>query len=91
MLLWNCVVATTTKWHMKHNKYTNKNINLHTCSAQLYITQPFGCCFCCYSVILLLQQKLHMINANRSNTSGQLEICSQMNPAQMSYEKSSFS
>ena len=59
MLLWNCVVATTTKWYMKHNKDMNKNINLHTCSVQLHITQSFCCCccFCHYSVILLLQQQ----------------------------------
>ena len=46
---------------MKHNKDMNKNMNLHTCSVQLYITQSFCCCccscFCCYSVILLLQQQ----------------------------------
>ena len=34
---------------------------------------------------------LHITNANRSITSGQLDICSQMYQAQMSYEKSSSS
>ena len=34
---------------------------------------------------------LHITNAKRSATSGQLDICSQMYPAQMSYEKSSSS
>ena len=33
--------------------------------------------------------KLHMRNAKSSTTSGQLDICSQMYPAQMSDEKSS--
>ena len=32
---------------------------------------------------------LHITNANRITTSGQLDICSQMYPAEMSYEKSS--
>ena len=32
---------------------------------------------------------LLITNANRSTISGQLDICSQMYPAQMSYEKSS--
>ena len=34
---------------------------------------------------------LHITNANRSTTSGQLDICSQMYPAQMSCKKSSSS
>ena len=34
---------------------------------------------------------LHMRNAIRSSTSGQLDMCNQMYPLQMSYEKSSYS
>ena len=78
---------------MKHNKDMNKNMNLHTCSVQLYIIQSFLLLL----VLLLLCNfvvaitTLHITNANRSTTSGQPDICSQMYPAQMSYEKSSFS
>ena len=76
---------------MKH-KDTNININLHTCSVQLYISHSF-----LFLLLLLLcnfvvaTTKLHMRNANRSTTSGQLDICSQMYPAQMYDEKSSSS
>ena len=57
LFMCNCVVAKTTKWYIKHNKDMNKNINLHTCFVQLYITQSFCCCCWSYSVILLLQQQ----------------------------------
>ena len=62
------------QWNDTWNTSTNKNINLHTCSVQLYI---------------IATTKLHIRNANRSTTSGQLDICSQMYPVQMSNEKSS--
>ena len=45
----------------------------------------FTCQFCC------CKTKLHIRNAKSSTTSGQLDICSKMYPAQISDEKSSFS
>ena len=94
LLLCNCVVPTTTKWYMKHNKNKNKKINLHTFSIQWWITFCCCCCFCCYSVILLLQKQNYTWEMPRAvlcqvSLTCQLDICSQMYPAQMSDEKNS--
>ena len=88
MLLWNCVVCNNNKMIHETQQGHEQKYYLHTCSVQLYLTQSL-LLFLCYSVILLLQQQNYMRNAKSSTTSGQLDICSQMYPAQMSYEESS--
>ena len=77
---------------MKHNKDMNKKYEF----TYMFCSVIHNSIFLLLLLFLLLfcnfvvaTTTLHMTNANRSTTSGQLDICSQMYPAEMSYEKSS--